>query len=215
MVTTSRKSHARSAPAPEPERSATTDESTPDIQSEQELTTLREVYDSLADRTTLRVEIINERLIVSPKPSPEHQDLAGTLYFILRPHAAENGWKAWPGVGICVEGSRVPYEPDFGMAPLDAPRWGGREIYASAMVMVAEVVSHGSTDTDRDDKPVLYAAAGIPVFLLIDSIIESPTVTVFSEPKDGVYTVSSTVSMGKEIHLPDPVDFTLDTGLFL
>ncbi|MEU7002101.1 Uma2 family endonuclease [Nonomuraea sp. NPDC046570] len=215
MVTTSRKTHARSAPALEPEESATTAETVPPSRGEQELTTLREVYDSLVGRTRLRAEIINGRLIVSPLGTPEHQDMACTLYFVLRPHAMDNGWKAYAGLDICADGSRDPYAPDFAMCPPDAPRWGDREIYASGLVMVGEVVSKGSADTDRDEKPRVYARAGIPVFLLIDPIAEPATVTVYSEPADDVYAASSTVSIGKEIHLPDPVDFTLDTSVFL
>lgn len=215
MVTTSRKTHARSAPALEPEESATTAETVPPSRGEQELTTLREVYDSLVGRTRLRAEIINGRLIVSPLGTPDHQRIAGRLYAGLLPLALDRGWDAYPGLGICADGSRDPYEPDFAMCPPDAPRWGGRELFASGMIMVGEIVSAGSTDTDRVDKPAVYAAASIPVFLLVDPITEPATITVYSEPADGVYTASSTVSIGKEIHLPDPVDFTLDTSVFL
>ncbi|MFD2349049.1 hypothetical protein ACFSTC_06100 [Nonomuraea ferruginea] len=51
--------------------------------------------------------------------------------------------------------------------------------------------------------------------MLVDPVSEPARVTVFSEPKDGRYTIATTVDLGKEIHLPDPVDFLLDTAVFL
>lgn len=181
----------------------------------EELMTLRQIYDSLVGRTKLRAEIINERLIVSPLASPEHQAMAGKLYFALYPHAVTMGWEAYPAVDICADGTRDPYSPDFGMCPSNAPRWGGREIFASGMIMVGEIVSKGSVTEDRIDKPGVYATTRIPIYLLVDPIADPQTVTVFSDPKEGQYTVSTTVAMGKEIHIPAPVDFLLDTSVFL
>ncbi|NUR90253.1 MAG: hypothetical protein HOY71_39770 [Nonomuraea sp.] len=47
----------------------------------------------------------------------------------------------------------------------------------------------------------------------MDSIADK--VTLLSEPKEGKYTVTAGVTMGKEIHIPAPIDFTLDTSVFL
>lgn len=200
MVTTSHRTHDRSD-----RRSG----------GDGELTTLRDVYDSLVGRTRMRAEIINGRLIVSPLGTPEHQDMATTLASVMRSHALQRGWKVYAGLGICADGSRDPYEPDFAVCPPDAPRWGDREVYASGLVMVGEIVSRGSTRDDREDKPAVYAAAGIPVYLLVDPVAAPATVTVLSEPQEGRYTVSATVNMGKEVHIPAPVDFVLDTSVFL
>lgn len=212
MVTTaSRKARARSAPAAEPEESVTM----PDPEPQPELTTLREVYDSLVDRTRLRAEIINGRLIVSPLGTPEHQRAVTRLAATLLAHVLGKDWEAYAGLDICLDGSRDPYAPDLVIAPTDAPRWGNREVFASGVLMVGEVVSAGSARQDRDDKPAIYAAARIPVYLLIDALAGPPSVTVYAEPKDGAYTVSSTVAIGKELHIPSPIDFTLDTAIFL
>lgn len=215
MVTTSRKTHGCPAPSPEPEVSATTGEVPPAPAGENELTTLRDVYDALVGRTKMRAEIIDGRLIVSPLGTFEHQDMATTLAVVLRPHVGARGWKAVAGLGICADGTRDPYEPDVAVCPPDAPRWGDREVYASGLVMAAEVVSASSVRDDREHKPGIYATARIPIYLLIDPIAAPAQVTVFSEPKDGRYTISTSVDLGKEIHLPDPVDFLLDTAVFL
>ncbi|MFI6597765.1 Uma2 family endonuclease [Nonomuraea sp. NPDC050536] len=213
MVAASRKTHACPTPDPQPEVSATT--TPPADRGEAELTTLRQVYDFLADHTKLRIEIINERLIVSPSPTPLHQRVSGHLYAKLLPIATEHGWVAYPGVSICLDGTREPYEPDLVIAPPDAPTWGEREIFASGVIMVGEIVSRSSMADDRTHKPDIYASARIPIYLLVDPIADPQAVTVFSEPKEGQYTVSTTVAMGKEIHIPAPVDFLLDTSVFL
>ncbi|MFI6479641.1 Uma2 family endonuclease [Nonomuraea sp. NPDC050663] len=211
MVTTaSRKARTRSVPAAEPEESVTM----PAPQPQPELTTLREVYDALVDRTGLRAEIINGRLIVSPLGTPDHQDHVGALYSALRPNALAKGWKIYPGLDICMDGSRDPYSPDLVIAPPDAPRWGNRELLASGLVMVGEVVSRASTTDDREHKRDAYAKAGIPLYILVDALATPPTVTIFSEPKTDRYTVSALATMGDPLPIPEPVDFTVDTAIF-
>ncbi|WP_427763738.1 Uma2 family endonuclease [Streptomyces sp. DSM 41931] len=77
--------------------------------------------------------------------------------------------------------------------------------------MVVEVTSHDS-DTDRRDrveKPGGYAAAGIPVYLLIDR--DDCSVVVFNQPEGGRYRHQEKLPFGASVKLPDPVNVTLDT----
>jgi Uma2 family endonuclease len=180
-----------------------------------ELRTLRDVYDSLVGRTKLRAEIINGRLIVSPIGTPRHQDLAGLLYLSLRWPARERGWKAYQGLDVCMDGSRDPYQPDLVIAPPDAPSWGERELFLSGLVVVGEIVSPSSVLDDWEHKPGVYATGGVPLYIVVDPVAKPATVTVFAEPKEDRYTVSTTVTMGRSIHLPEPLDFTFDTSILL
>ncbi|MDQ0991561.1 hypothetical protein QFZ74_002789 [Streptomyces sp. V3I7] len=77
--------------------------------------------------------------------------------------------------------------------------------------MVVEVTSR-DRDTDRRDrvdKPIGYAEADIPVYLLIDR--DHLAVTVYSEPKDGRYQQALTYTWGAIVELPTPVNITLET----
>ncbi|MFC8518207.1 Uma2 family endonuclease [Streptomyces sp. NPDC057257] len=58
---------------------------------------------------------------------------------------------------------------------------------ADGVLMVVEVTSHDSDTHQRDrvEKPGGYAAAGIPVYLLIDR--DEASVIVFNQPEDGRY----------------------------
>jgi Uma2 family endonuclease len=78
-------------------------------------------------------------------------------------------------------------------------------------LMAVEITSHDrDTDQrDRKDKPVGYAEADIPVYLLIDR--DNNTVVVYSEPKDGRYQQSPSYLWGATVPLPPPVSITLDT----
>ncbi|MEV7803981.1 Uma2 family endonuclease [Microbispora sp. NPDC088329] len=85
---------------------------------------------------------------------------------------------------------------------------------SSGLMLVAEVVSKGSAEDDRLKKPAIYAGGGVPVMLLVDPLTKPASVTVYSDPKEGQYQVISAVPFGREIHVPHPIGFTLDTSVF-
>ncbi|MEV0345478.1 Uma2 family endonuclease [Nonomuraea sp. NPDC050680] len=177
--------------------------------------TAREMFDALPPLSGFRAEVIEGNLIVSPVGTPEHADHAVALLVALLPVINQHGWRGRLGsVDVCIEGPLDPVEPDFVLAPADCPRWGDRELLSSGLIMVAEVVSTNSARRDREDKPPLYAAGGVPIYLLIDTIAEPPSVTVYSGIDDGVYRTTATVPVGTPLRLPAPIDFELDTSIF-
>lgn len=206
-------SEAASAPVPAPESRAAAGRSEP---PEARPENLRALYDHLLPHLgRWRVEAINGRLVVSPVGTPEHGRHMTRLVRTFGPVADDHGWDLWAGtVDVCLP-TREPYEPDFVMAPRDAPRWDEREIITDGLVMVGEVVSKGSTEDDRRHKPGIYARGGVPIMLLIDPLCQPPAVTVYSDLKDGRYSRTTSVEMGEKLHIPEPVDFDLDTSIFL
>jgi Uma2 family endonuclease len=78
------------------------------------------------------------------------------------------------------------------------------------VLMTVEVTSTKPAN-DRSGKPEGYAAAGIPVYLLIDR--ERDELVVYSQPERGRYRQRFTTSgLGEELRLPDPVGVVLPTG---
>ncbi|GAA1743398.1 Uma2 family endonuclease [Nonomuraea sp. AD125B] len=178
--------------------------------------TARELLDALPPLPGFRAEVIEGNLIVSPMGSPEHTFMAVNLHNVLLPLSLERGWLAAPGgLSVCVEGPRDALVPDYTLLPPGCPRWGRGELLSSGLIMVAEVVSPSSTHIDREEKRRLYAVGRVPVYLLIDPLPEVPAVTVHSDIKDGGYRSIATVPVGKPLHLPAPVDFELDTSIFM
>lgn len=58
----------------------------------------------------------------------------------------------------------------------------------------------------------LIDGGSIPLYLLADRKLR--TVTLFSDPKGGDYSRTTGASFGKELPLPAPFSFTLDTSDF-
>jgi Uma2 family endonuclease len=80
------------------------------------------------------------------------------------------------------------------------------------VLLAAEVISASSIERDREVKPRACALAGIPLYLLVDRFTKPVTISLHSEPgKDG-YADVTTVTAGEKLHLPAPVNLTLDTS---
>lgn len=79
------------------------------------------------------------------------------------------------------------------------------------VLMAVEVTSHDRDTNQRDriEKPDSYAAAGIPVYLLIDR--DDDSVTVHADIEGDRYRSTTTRPFGATVELPDPVGITLDT----
>ncbi|MFQ6225882.1 Uma2 family endonuclease [Nocardia sp. NPDC002869] len=101
--------------------------------------------------------------------------------------------------------------PDGTLADADAFVGQGEWADPDPVLMVVEVTSRDSDTEQRDrrEKPIAYAATGIPIYLLIDR--EFGEITVFSQPSGARYQRRVTVSIGDSVELPDPVGLTLDT----
>ncbi|MFI0743142.1 Uma2 family endonuclease [Streptomyces sp. NPDC021100] len=65
---------------------------------------------------------------------------------------------------------------------------------------VAEVVSQGSRRDDYDAKLKVYAAAGIPTYLIADP--KTGVAHVFHAPREGVYTDETSHTFGEKFALP-------------
>ncbi|MFI0355806.1 Uma2 family endonuclease [Actinomadura sp. 9N407] len=57
-----------------------------------------------------------------------------------------------------------------------------------------------------------YAAADIPLYLLIDR--QQGKATIFSEPRGDDYTHSASVSLGEDLPVPAPLEGALPTSDF-
>lgn len=205
---TSRRVHRDTAPAGQEERASEGElfrASTP--------MTIREFVDWLPEMPQFHVEIVNGRVIVSPRGNPRHSWMIGRLVRAFGSLADERSWHEWPELDVCITGTREPLVPDFAMGP--SPRWGDREILSDGLIMVAEVVSAGSVREDREDKPGIYARGGVPIFLVVDPEDEPMTLSVHSDPTDTGYRTVTRVKMGEPLRIPAPVDCVLDTSIFL
>ncbi|MYS12012.1 Uma2 family endonuclease [Streptomyces sp. SID6041] len=161
-----------------------------------------------------KVEIIEGIITVAPSTASRHNSIASQVHRRLVLGIPKE-WGVVQTQAIAVPARRGMFIPDIAVLPLavlDAP---GQYVAADAVELVAEVTSPSNANHDRISKAAGYAAAGIPLYLLIDSFASGgPTVTLYGEPKGDVYRVLRAGPFGEEIHLPAPFGLTLDTAEF-
>ncbi|WP_327296257.1 MULTISPECIES: Uma2 family endonuclease [unclassified Streptomyces] len=168
---------------------------------------------SATESDAVRLEFIDGRIGDSGVPDGDHNEIWMWLQGICMQHRPELGLYGGDQ-GLKVESYRNGRaRPDGSLAPRGNFAGQGEWADPDGVLMTVEITSY-DRDTDRRDrkeKPVAYAGAGIPVYLLVDR--EAGAVTVFSapDPEGGGYRDSHTVKFGEVLMLPDPVGIELDT----
>ncbi|WP_432155938.1 Uma2 family endonuclease [Streptomyces sp. bgisy153] len=159
----------------------------------------------------VRLEFVHGRVQVKPVTDGNHDQIVAWLQRLCMQHRPEL-W-LYGDRGLSVEKYRKGRaRPDGVLAPFGFAKGHGDWSDAAGVLMVVEVTSHDS-DTDRRDrieKPDGYAAAGIPVYLLVDR--DDRSVVVFDAPEGGCYRHQEKLPFGATVALPAPVDITLDTA---
>ncbi|MDX2528581.1 Uma2 family endonuclease [Streptomyces europaeiscabiei] len=159
---------------------------------------------------TVRLEFINGRVQVKPVTEGNHDQIIAWLQRLCMQHRPEL-W-LYGDRGMKVESYREGRaRPDGLLAPFGFPTGHGNWSDAGGVLMAVEVTSYDSDTHQRDrvEKPDGYAAAGIPVYLLIDR--DDCSVVVFNQPENGRYRHEEKLAFGATIKLPEPVNITLDT----
>ncbi|MFF0728947.1 Uma2 family endonuclease [Streptomyces sp. NPDC004134] len=159
----------------------------------------------------VRFEFIDGRIGVKGVPDGDHSEIMRWL--VEQSIRSGSHLGVYPGdLGLKIgEYRNGRAKPDVVLAPKGTFAGQGDWAEPDHVAMVVEVTSYDS-DThrrDRVEKPVAYAAAGIPAYLLIDR--DACTLTVYSEPSSEGYRATRTTKFGEKLVLPEPVEFELDT----
>ncbi|WP_257233787.1 Uma2 family endonuclease [Streptomyces sp. JV178] len=162
---------------------------------------------------TVRLEYVSGKVVVKAMPDGNHGEI---FMWLLRQCMQQRPeLNLMPERGVKAEAYHKGRALTDGfLAPEGHFRGHGNWSDPDGALMAVEITSH-DRDTDRRDrvdKPVGYAAAEIPVYLLIDR--DHHTVIVFSEPKDGRYQQTDSHPWGATVEVPAPVGITLDTEKF-
>lgn len=158
----------------------------------------------------VRLEFIMGKVQVKPVPDGNHDEIVRWLQKRCMQHFPEL-W-LYGERGLKIETYRKGRaRPDGCLAPEGHFVGHGEWADPHGVLMAVEVTSH-DVDTNRRDrveKPGGYAAARIPVYLLVDR--EAGAVTVHAEPEAGTYRSVTTRPFGAVVELPEPVGFALET----
>ncbi|MGI5338941.1 Uma2 family endonuclease [Streptomyces sp. CA-181903] len=159
---------------------------------------------------TVRLELINGRIEVKPVPDGDHREIVMWLQDVCRDRRPD--MRLYAEASLKVESYRKGRAiADAALAPRKHFAGHGDWSDPKGVLMVVEVTSDDADTNRRDrmEKPVGYASAGIPVYLLVDR--ERRMVTVYSDPEDGTYLSSVSRPYGAPVSLPEPVAFILET----
>ena len=158
----------------------------------------------------VRLEFVNGRVQVKAVPDGNHSEIYMWLLeqcMHLRPDL-----RLHPERGLKTEAYRKGRaRADAVLVPKGGLKGHGEWSEAGGVLMAVEITSNDSDTNQRDrvEKPDGYAAAGIPVYLLIDR--DDRSVVVYNQPEDGRYRHAEKLPFGATVELPDPVGITLDT----
>jgi len=163
----------------------------------------------------VRLELIDDELVVSPTGSVSHSGAISALIFQVIDHVRDQDWIIHTNLTAHIAATRERLIPDLMVAPGGASPFGECELLASGALLVAEVVSPWSKRRDREVKPRAYAQGGVPLYLLIDRLDKSPAVTLFSRPGANGYGRHQVATAGQPLRLPKPFGIALDTAQLL
>ncbi|MDH6112957.1 Uma2 family endonuclease [Kitasatospora sp. MAP12-15] len=152
-----------------------------------------------------KAELIEGEIIVTPPPDGDHEAAIGRI-------VKQVYWNRVVDVdfaankGLIVPGGRFIPDGTFGQDGVfdGKPSW----MKSDGVIMVVEVTS-SRPEKDREGKRKGYAAADIPLYLLVDR--QQNRVFLHSDPVDGDYHSTTWVPVGEPLDLPAPFGFALQT----
>ncbi|WP_030154943.1 Uma2 family endonuclease [Streptomyces sp. NRRL S-244] len=158
-----------------------------------------------------KVEIIEGIITVAPPPVNNHNLIAESvqrrLYTVI-----PDDWGIHQTLNVAVPSRSGLYIPDLTVVPREMVPEGENFVPVAAAELVVEITSKWNAVNDRVSKLNGYAAAGVPLYLLIDPhATGSPTIHLYGEPSDGKYRLLHAGKFGEAVQLPEPFNLTLDT----
>ncbi|MFI5679528.1 Uma2 family endonuclease [Streptomyces cellulosae] len=164
-----------------------------------------------------RAELIEGEIVVTPPPDGDHEDYINQIVKqVIRRSRTDMDYSGNKGLKLR-SGGGCPKDhviPDGTFAPTDLRLYRGADPWmpCDGVAMVLEVTST-RPKADREAKRRCYARGGIPLHLLVDR--EASSTTLFSDPENDDYRQLCTFPFGKQLALPEPFAFDLDTTDFL
>jgi Uma2 family endonuclease len=187
---------------------------TPD--EEDDLRALEELFWTLDLGPRHRVELLDGRIEVSPKPAHWHERAVMWLIRGFDTVCHKTGWDPTPGADLPLPPDGDIIEPDYIIArDPDAIPDERSVVPHDQTLLVAEICSPSSIRQDREVKPLKCARAGIPLYLLVDRFTQPMTITLMSEPGEQGYRRIETVHAGPDggtLVVPAPFDITIDAS---
>ncbi|MEV4875971.1 Uma2 family endonuclease [Streptomyces cyaneofuscatus] len=153
---------------------------------------------------TVTLELINGKLEVKPVPDGDHDEII--MWVAMQCVQQQPELRLYRERGLRIGGDRNGRaRPDGTLARVGRFAGDGPWSSPDRILMTVDV----APSDDAPEKVCGYAAAGIPLRLLIDR--RSGTFAVRSRPDSARYRHQRLYDVGEAVALPHPVSITLDT----
>jgi hypothetical protein len=148
----------------------------------------------------VHAEVIEGEVIVNAAtPAGRHAKIVLAVRRAFARHGIDN---LFENTTLLVEHDEAEYVPDLARWPEHLIEGDSWEFPASECAFALEVVSGDRPARRQRDyhKASGYARGGVPVLLLIDPA--ERVCTLFTEPKDGEYSVRQIIKFGEPVFIP-------------
>lgn len=172
---------------------------------------MTEYFESFEAPEGVKVELLRGEIVMMAGPDVVHNLI---VLFVQR-QIPVGCWYPLQTQDVDIPAESSEPQPDLVVLPTEAAPESGRLVPASALAMVVEVVSKTSKLRDHVTKRSIYAAGGIPTYLIIDPF--QAKCVVLTEPfgagDEADYRTERTSKFGEPVPL-DVLGVTLDTAEF-
>ncbi|XVQ84759.1 Uma2 family endonuclease [Microbispora siamensis] len=167
-----------------------------------------------------RAEIRLGQVVVTPPATMQHGDVLDRLTEFLYPLKPANRWRFHYHWGVHIPPQPDLRLPDLMVVPYEVEALDEMRAHGRSLLLVVEVCSPGTRKVDWQEKPLDYARAGVPLFLIVDPVTTPRTVTLMSDPLPGLdpfddrqaYRQIVTVEEGEVLELPEPFGLKIETS---
>ncbi|TWV29454.1 Uma2 family endonuclease [Streptomyces misionensis] len=160
-----------------------------------------------------KVEILRGLVTIAPYSAVAHHlvqaSLRRRLYEVI-----PDSWGVHERLALVSPARAELYVPDLAVVPGQALNSGNEySVPVGAAELTVEITSAATARHDRDTKVAGYAAAGVPLYLLVDPMAsEGPAVTLYGAPSAGIYRALASAPFGSPIRLPAPFRRAVSVG---
>ncbi|MEV4297852.1 Uma2 family endonuclease [Microbispora rosea] len=168
-----------------------------------------------------RAEIRRGQVVVTPPAGRESTYIVDRLSNLLIPLKLANNWRFHQTWGVHIP----PYQdlrlPDLMVAPDEVEQFDDMRMCGHCALLVVEVCSPGTYKVDWKEKPLDYARAGVPLYLIVDPVTSPRRVTLMSDPLSDLqpldhhrqaYRQIVTAEEDEALELPWPFGIKIETS---
>ncbi len=168
-----------------------------------------------------RAEIRLGQVVVSPWMSEESNEIVDRVSKLLLPLGMAKGWRFFCNWAVHIPPLLDHRLPDLLVLPKKAERLDRMRVHGRSVLLVVEACSPGTYTVDWQEKPLDYARAGVPLYLIVDPVTSPRRVTLMSDPLPDLepldyqrqaYRQIVTAEEGEVLELPEPFGIKIETS---